>query len=138
MATRRGEQPWRPNALVGSFLRFLWGYACNDADGRITFFNKRAVELWGANQSLTIIGKSFAPATKVFLADGTFVPPDHTPMAGAIRDGKSFSNVEAIVERPDGSKFMALVNIDVLRDENRVLLGAINVFQDITNFEAFC
>ena len=109
-------------------------YAC-DADGRITFFNKRALELWGREPKLNDYREKFCACFKVFLPDGTFVPPDQTPMAGAIREGKSFSNVEAIVERQDGSKFLALVNIDVLRDESGVFLGAINVFQDITNFK---
>lgn len=109
-------------------------YAC-DGEGRITFFNKRAAELWGREPKLNDSREKFCACFKVFLPDGTFIPPDQTPMAVAIREGKSFSNVEAVVGRPDGSKFTALVNIDVRRDENGRLAGAINVFQDITNLK---
>jgi PAS domain S-box-containing protein len=107
-------------------------YAC-DCEGEITFFNQRAVELWGREPKLNDSREKFCACYKVFLPDGKFIPPDQTPMARAIQEGKSFSNVEAIVERPDGSKFIALVNINILRDENGRPAGAINVFQDITN-----
>jgi PAS domain S-box-containing protein len=109
-------------------------YAC-DADGRITFFNKRASELWGREPKLNDYREKFCACFKVFLPDGTFIPPEQTPMAEAIREGKGFSNIEAIVERPNGSKFTALVNIDILRDGSGVILGAINVFQEITNLK---
>src|SRR5690606_28802876 len=54
-------------------------------------------------------------------------------MAVAIREGRSFRNVEAIVERPDGSRITALVNIDPLRDAAGRITGAVNVFYDITD-----
>ncbi|MEP6682534.1 MAG: PAS domain S-box protein [Parafilimonas sp.] len=41
-------------------------------------------------------------------------------------------NVETIVERPDGSRFYASVNIDPLFDEDNRITGAVDVFQDIT------
>jgi hypothetical protein len=109
-------------------------YAC-DSEGCITFFNKRAVELWGREPKLNDHREKFCACFKVFLPDGTLVPSDQTLMAKAIREDKKFSNIEAIVERPNGSKFTALVNIDILRDESGVLLGAVNVFQDITNLK---
>lgn len=106
-------------------------YVC-DGEGRITLFNRRAVELWGYEPDLKENTQKFCACYKVLLADGTFVPPDETPMAYAIKEGKSFRGVEATVERPDGSQFIALVNIDPLRNPDGSIAGAINVFQDIT------
>jgi PAS domain S-box-containing protein len=106
-------------------------YTC-DAEGQITFYNRRAVELWGREPEANGSSPRFCACYKVFLPDGTFVPPHQTPMAHAIRDGQSFRNVEAVVQRPDGSKFVAGVNIDPLRDSSGNVCGAINVFQDIT------
>jgi PAS domain S-box-containing protein len=106
-------------------------YAC-DVDGRITFYNRRAMELWGLEPELTGTER-FCACYKVCLPDGTYVPPDQTPMAIAVREGKSFRNVYATVERPDGSRFAACVNIDVLRDAEGNIRGAINVFQDVTD-----
>jgi PAS domain S-box-containing protein len=105
-------------------------YAC-DSDGRITFYNRRASELWGREPE-TNGSERFCACYKVFLPDGTFVPPHHTPMAVALHEGKTFRNVEATVERPNGSRFVASVSIDPIRDDAGHVCGAINVFQDIT------
>jgi len=110
-------------------------YSC-DAAGRITFFNRRAAELWGREPELNTDAVSFCACCKVFTPDGTFVPPEATPMATALREVRSFRAVEAIVERADGTRFIASVNIDPIQDENGQLLGAINVFQDITESKA--
>lgn len=106
-------------------------YTC-DAGGRITFFNSRAVELWKYTPKLNDDETRFCAFQKVLLADGRSVLPEETPMAYAIRDGRSFRNVEAEVERPDGSRFIATVSIDPLWDDDGKVIGAINIFQDIT------
>jgi PAS domain S-box-containing protein len=106
-------------------------YTC-DADGLITYFNKRAVELWGREPKLNDSAEKFCACYKVFLPDGTYIPPNQTPMAIAVREGKSFSGIEAMVERPNGTRFLASVNIDVIRDPSDKIEGAVNVFQDIS------
>ena len=53
-------------------------------------------------------------------------------MATALRDGQSFRNLEVDIERPDGSRMTALVNIDSIHDVNGQVIGAINVFHDMT------
>lgn len=106
-------------------------YTC-DKDGRITFFNELAVQLWGYRPNVNDDSLRFCACFKVWLMDGTYVAPQDTPMAIALKTGQTFRNIEALVQRPDGSKFYASVNIDVLRDENKNIIGAINVFQDIT------
>jgi PAS domain S-box-containing protein len=53
-------------------------------------------------------------------------------MATAVLTGKATRNAEIVIERPDGSRFIALVNIRALRDRHGRLQGAINCFQDIS------
>jgi PAS domain S-box-containing protein len=109
-------------------------YTC-DKEGKITFFNELAVQLWGYTPDIDEDSLRFCACYKMWMSDGTFVPPDKTPMAVTLQTGQSFRNGEALVERPDGSKFYACVNIDPLLDENNGIIGAINVFQDITNIK---
>lgn len=104
-------------------------YAC-DAEGRITFYNHRAVELWGRVPDVS--SEQFCACYRVFTLDGKIVPPHETPMSFAVREGKAFRDLQAVVERPDGSRFVASVSIDPIRDAHGKLCGAINVFQDIS------
>ncbi|HMG68979.1 MAG TPA: PAS domain S-box protein, partial [Chitinophagaceae bacterium] len=106
-------------------------YTCNK-EGKITFFNHVATELWGYTPDINDDALRFCACYKVWMPDGTFVPPDKRPMAVALSTGQSFRNVEAIVQRPNGEKFHAIVNIDPLLDEEGNIRGAINIFQDIS------
>jgi len=106
-------------------------YSC-DREGRITFFNEVAVRLWGYRPELNSDSLKFCACYKVWLPDGTFVSPEETPMAVALRSGRSFRNVEAKVQRPDGEYFYASVNIDPLFNDQGEVIGAINIFEDIT------
>ncbi|HEX2099351.1 MAG TPA: PAS domain S-box protein, partial [Candidatus Synoicihabitans sp.] len=106
-------------------------YAC-DAEGRITYCNRRAIELWGHEPRLYHDSDRFCACYRVYRTDGTFVPPEETPMAIALREQRSFRDVEAIVERSNGTRWVASVNIDVLHDANGRVAGAINLFLDIT------
>ncbi|HEY3947593.1 sensor histidine kinase [Phenylobacterium sp.] len=106
-------------------------YAC-DADGRIVRANRRAAELWGQSPRLNDPTQKFCGSFRVELLDGQFVPPDATPMAHAVRTGEGCRGVEAVVQNPDGRRWVASVTIEPLMDDDGVLLGAVNCFQDIT------
>lgn len=109
----------------------LAAYAC-DKTGRITFFNEAAVQLWGYRPDTSHPLLKYCACHKVFV-DGHLITPQQTPMAIALETGQSFRNVEAVVERPDGSTFYASVNINPLFDEQQQVTGAINIFQDISD-----
>lgn len=106
-------------------------YTC-DAEGRITFFNELAVQLWGFRPNIHDDSLQFYACYKVWMKDGSFVAPDKVPMAIALQTKQSFRNVEVLVERPDGTRFYACVNIEPLFDENNNFIATVNVFQDIT------
>ena len=53
-------------------------------------------------------------------------------MAAALRTGRPQRDKEVVIERPDGSRIVASVHIDPLKDGNGKVQGAINCFQDVT------
>jgi PAS domain S-box-containing protein len=106
-------------------------YAC-DAEGKITYFNRRAAALWGREPALNDQHERFCAAFGAYLPDGTPMPPDAGAMAIATREGKPFRDFEAIFESPDGRRLHVSVNVDPVFDADGRVTGAINVFQDIT------
>lgn len=79
-----------------------------DPEGRITFYNDAAAELWGCHPEL---GKSeFCGSWKLYRSDGTLLPHNECPMAIALKERRVVRNTEAVAERPDGTRvpFMPL------------------------------
>jgi PAS domain-containing protein len=107
------------------------GVYCCEPDGTICNFNLRAAALWGRMPRIGETDERFCGAHKLFLPDGSPLPREKTPMAEALRIGKPAHDEQVIIERPDGSRVRVLVNIDPLYDEDGVLVGAVNCFQDI-------
>jgi PAS fold len=54
------------------------------------------------------------------------------PMADVLRTGVSVRQQEVHIERPDGSRGVALVDIEAVKDRDGNIIGAVNCFQDIT------
>jgi PAS domain S-box-containing protein len=106
-------------------------YTC-DAEGRITFFNHRAAELWGREPRLSDADEKFCGSFALYRADGSPLAHADTPMAIAVRTGRATHGEEVTMERPDGSRIVVSVNIEPLYDTQGKLSGAINAFQDIT------
>ncbi|MEZ5653684.1 MAG: PAS domain S-box protein [Burkholderiaceae bacterium] len=106
-------------------------YTC-DTEGRITYFNDRAAELWGRRPMARESDARYCGAHRLFRPDGRPLAHDQTPMVAAIRDGVSARGVEVIIERADGDRFHVLANVDPLRDERGRIVGAINAFSDIS------
>jgi PAS domain S-box-containing protein len=111
-------------------------YTC-DKDGKITYFNDVAVKLWGYTPSVDNEDVRFCACYKVWMPDGTYVPPDKTPMAVSLETGKPFRGVEVLVERPNGERFYAMLSVNPLFDKNGNVRGAINIFQDISERKSF-
>ncbi|TDU69312.1 PAS domain S-box-containing protein [Prosthecobacter fusiformis] len=110
-------------------------YAC-DEKGRITFFNPLAAKLWGRAPDPDDPEIRYCGFHQVLLPDGRLLTQEETPVAQAVKNGKSFRNVEAEVVRADGTKFNISISIDPLRDDQGHITGAINIFQDITESKA--
>ena len=109
-------------------------YSC-DEEGRITYFNRRAAELWGREPKLNANDEKYCGSFRVLGLDGSEIPHGHGPMAMAVKTGQPVRNEETMIERPDGSRIILRVNIDPLHDINGRLCGAINVFEDVTDLK---
>lgn len=106
-------------------------YIC-DQDGWLVRYNSEAAELWGRAPDLNEGSARFCGSYRLFLPDGTPLPHSECPMAQAVRVGTPVRNADVRIERPDGSRITALVNVRALRDHRGRIQGAINCFQDIT------
>ena len=106
-------------------------YAC-DADGQIMRVNRRAIELWGRAPRLLDPAQRFCGSFRLESLGGDVIAPEATPMARAVQSGESFDGAEAVVQNPDGKRWVARVTIAPLRDADGTLVGAINCFQDVT------
>jgi hypothetical protein len=53
-------------------------------------------------------------------------------MADVLRTGVSVREQEVHIERPDGLRGIALVDIEAIKDSGGNVVGAVNCFQDIT------
>lgn len=107
-------------------------YTC-DAEGLITYFNARAVELWGRVPKLNHPTDRFCGSFRLFSVDGTPIRHDQCWMALAIQHGKSYDGHEILIERPDGSRWTALAHANPFFDERGRVIGAVNVLVDITS-----
>ncbi len=101
-----------------------------DAEGRLTHFNPAAVEFSGRMPDLGT--DRWCVSWKLFHADGTPMAPDQCPMAVAVKEGREVRGVEAIVERPDGSRLWFTPYPTPLRDAQGKVIGGINMLLDIT------
>jgi PAS domain-containing protein len=104
-----------------------------DTSGRIDNFNRRAAELWGREPALGDTDQRFCGSFKMFRPDGSFMPHEQCPMAEVL-SGKitAAHDAEVLIERPDGSRVIVLVNIRPLKNGRGEVTGAINCFYDIT------
>lgn len=110
-------------------------YLC-DRDGWLVRYNSEAVKLWGREPRLDQTRERYCGSHRLHLVDGTPLLHEDCPMADAVRTGRATRNAEVMIERPDGTKITALVNIRPLRDHDDNIQGAINVFQDISAHKA--
>ncbi|KXF75562.1 histidine kinase [Paramesorhizobium deserti] len=101
-----------------------------DAEGRISFYNEAAAELWGVRPEL---GKDrFCGSWKLYWPDGTSPPHDECPMAISLKEKRAIAGMEAAAERPDGHRVPFLAFPTPLFDEAGELTGAVNLLVDIT------
>ncbi len=127
------KHPERALSEAPDFIEFLpiAIYAC-DGQGRVRWFNRRAAELWGRQPAIGDDSELFCGSFKLYGLDGRVVRRDETPMAYVLRTGEPVHGREAVVERPDGTRVVAMVHIDPVKDPAGRLLGAINCFHDTT------
>jgi PAS domain S-box-containing protein len=103
-------------------------YTC-DSDGYIQLYNDAAEKLWGRKPE---IGKDlWSGSWKIFRTNGESLPLDECPMAIVVKEGR-ISNMEIVIQRPDGSKRHVVPYPQAIYDINGNITGATNTLVDIT------
>jgi PAS domain S-box-containing protein len=102
-----------------------------DAEGTITYFNRASVEMCG--QTPKIGQDKWCVSWRLRAADGTPLAHEDCPMAIALRENRPVRNVEAMVERPDGTLVPMLPHPTPIRSRDGKLVGAVNMLVDITD-----
>src|SRR4051794_21712328 len=87
-----------------------------DVEGRITYYNDAAAELWGHRP---LPGDArWCGSWKLFHLDGRPMPHDECPMAQTLKEGRPIRGATAIAERPDGSRVVFQPYPTPLRDDS--------------------
>jgi PAS domain S-box-containing protein len=106
-------------------------YVC-DRDGLVRRYNRRAAELWGRSPKLGDPNERFCGSYRMFRPDGSLLPHHQCPMADVLRTGVSVRKEEVHIERPNGLRGIALIDIEAIKDSDGNIAGAVNCFQDVT------
>jgi PAS domain S-box-containing protein len=101
-----------------------------DPSGRITYYNEAAAALWGCRPDLG--NSDWCGSWKLFWPDGRVMPHDQCPMATAVRKQQAIRGLEAVAERPDGTRVPFLPFPTPIFNASGVFVGAVNMLVDIT------
>jgi PAS domain S-box-containing protein len=101
-----------------------------DAAGRLTFYNQTAVELSGKEPQLG--SDEWRVSWRLYRPDGTPMPIEEFPLERLLRGNRPVQGIEAVAERPDGSRIPLIAYPTPLRDESGTLVGAVNMLVDIS------
>jgi PAS domain S-box-containing protein len=104
-------------------------YVC-DRDGLIVRYNRAAAELWGSSPEIGDPTVRYCGSYRLYRVDGEYLPHAKCPMADVLATGQGLRDQEVAIERPDGERIVALVNIDAIRDDSGRVIGAVNVFRE--------
>jgi len=112
--------------LNGILSSISAGVIAIDLNGRVTHFNPAASMILGIPVTEPV-GKPYREV----------IPPGTPVGANALRaaeSGREADSVEKRIELPDGTRLQLSVSTAVLRDNDGRLVGAVEVFQDLTKF----
>lgn len=73
-----------------------------NASGLITYYNEAAAALWGHHPQLGV--SEWCGSWKLYWPDGRPLPHDQCPVALALREKRPVRGMEAVAERPDGTR----------------------------------
>ena len=101
-------------------------YVCDRA-GLIVRYNRAAAELWGCSPK---IGDPTVRFCGSYGLNGNSIPHAKCPMRDVLATGQGVRDQEIVIERPDGARMVALVNIAAIKDSAGRIVGAVNVFRE--------
>ena len=101
-----------------------------DAAGRITYYNAAAVQLAGRRPEIG--SDEWCVTWRLYWPNGTPLPHDECPMAVALKTGRPVRGMEAVAERPDGTRVPFIPYPTPLHDASGNVVGAVNMLVDLT------
>jgi PAS domain S-box-containing protein len=105
-----------------------------EANGKFSYQNKRAMQLYGVNY----VGFDLPAHTakvKALKPDNTPFPLDEMPVSHSLKFGQEVKNVEMTIQRADGKRIPLLVSSVPLFDVTGKTSSAIAIFEDITELK---
>lgn len=103
-----------------------------DAAGTVRYLNAAARRMMGLE--VVAPGASIADVVQdvhLYERDGVMIPSADVSLVRAAR-GETITNLERIVERPDGTRLTVVINARQVRDPSGEVLGAVATMRDIT------
>jgi PAS domain S-box-containing protein len=100
-----------------------------DPEGRLTFYNKAAATMWGQGPDLN--DKGWCESWALFLPDGAPMRQANCLMGTGFGDEPA-PEIEAQLERPDGTRVPFIAYPTLLRDKAGTPIGAVNMMVDIS------
>ncbi len=128
-ATRAGPRPVHDDLRPHLDALPVGAYTCDPA-GHITYFNPPAAALWGRTPRLNDPADLYCGSYRLHTPGGDPVPRDRCWMALALRDGAGYNGRGIVVERPDGTRRLALAHANPVRDAAGTVRGGVNVMFD--------
>ena len=104
-------------------------YVCDQA-GLIVRYNSAAAALWGCSPEIGDPSVRFCGSYRLYGLNGDLIPHAKCPMGDVLATGQGLRDQEIIIERPDGARVIALVNIEAIKDSSGFVVGAVNVFRE--------
>lgn len=106
------------------------GIIHQDLDGRLTFVNPSAVEMLGFSTE-ELIGRSSHEMWHHSRPDGVPYSEEDCPIIKACRDGRTYSSIDEVFWRKDGTSF-PVEYIATPINESGAVTGMVVIFRDIT------
>lgn len=101
-----------------------------DPTGAITYYNRACIAL--AGRTPTLQHDRWCVTWRLYTCGGEPLAHAECPMAIAIREQRPIRQVEAVAERPDGSRIQFMPFPTPYFDVHGNLAGAINLLLDVT------
>src|SRR5712664_3502369 len=97
-------------------------YVCDRA-GLVVRYNRAAAELWGTSPKIGDPTVRYCGSYRLYGLDGGHVPHAKCPMADVLSTGEGLRDQEIVIERPDGTRILALVNIAAVKSDCGRIVG---------------
>jgi PAS domain S-box-containing protein len=126
-----GLDPLQDDLLRAALGQLPTAIYITDAEGWITYYNEAAAALWGHAPALG--ASRWCGSKALYRLNGQPLPHGECAMAVALKELRPMHGVEAVAERPDGTRVPVVAYATPLFDDCGTPMGAINMLMDSRN-----